>query len=284
MKLTTKQYCTVKEYADKLARDAFNLFNGIINENLFAFYNETKENAKDIYVLGDCISPSVQIYTDSIIRTILEGVNTLEELYDCINEKVIMTAVHELFHIEQIVNIIKYNNDDEYNDMVERAVRSHTNLFLYRNVDLIKEKLGIELNKDKLYFDISYKENDRALLEYKRKNYMQQIINIIDTISMRSLSLSYYDKEIYEMFSENENIILNHSIGTFEIKKNNEFCFKNEDIEKLMRFYLSKENRRTRTSYAINSSTKTFIININVIDIRNCNDKNRLIYKGIRFN
>lgn len=183
-----------------------------------------------------------------------------------------------------MIDIARYNNDSEYNNMIERAVRSHTNLFLYRNVDLIKEKLGIELNKDKLYFDISYKENNRALLEYKRKNYMQQIINIINTISMGSLSRAYYDDEIYKMFSENENIILNHSIGTFEIKKNNEFCFKNEDIEKLMIFHLSKENRRTSASYGINPSTKTFIININVIDIRNCVDNNRSIYKGIRFN
>lgn len=105
-----------------ISYDLFNFMNGKINVlNICTFRVEMYDRCRESY--GNlCYPNDVYINLAAIIDSWNESWSTIMTKYDFICTIIAWTIAHELYHADQLINMIKYNTDPIYKSMVEGDV------------------------------------------------------------------------------------------------------------------------------------------------------------------
>lgn len=169
------------DYYVNFTIDAFKEFNGKVNK--------VNSNARlevmsvDGVKLGKFKYPNiVYIYIDFIMYTYKED--------NLIKIKIIESVIHELFHCDQIINLLYYDNDSEYYNQIESSVVFMTYKYINHNWNYIANRFGLDKPG---YFESVYEDiiNNRYC-EYNRislgdhyramiRNYTpKQYANLVD--------------------------------------------------------------------------------------------------------
>lgn len=140
--LSFQQEREIIEYSNRV----FNYFNGKINRVVPAKLNI--RNNLDKNILAQNVFNIINLYLYNIIS-----------YYKDINEiklNIIITIVHELSHIEQDVDSLKYIRNDEYCRLIENQNNYNTYRYLYHNHVDISNSLNIILDLELGYIYNNY--------------------------------------------------------------------------------------------------------------------------------
>lgn len=191
----------------------FNYYNGKINT--FCKANLFIEWVSKSLIVGTTRNPNViTIYPMSAIKY----ANNEYELYYILLESVI----HELYHIDQIIDFPRMMLDKYYMAQIECAVESETNIYLANHRQEIYEQFGINVYMNsKLISNI----DKFSLSRYHRKRLSDHIIGILREINSSlnfKIDINTLSKKIIDLLNNNGIIYIilnNKSIINF-----NNYC------------------------------------------------------------
>lgn len=224
-----------KEDANEFIQKAFDYFNGRVNKiNYPAILHIDWIPCFDVD--GSCRLPNViTVYPSDLLEDYID--------YDDFKIEIIKIIIHELFHIDQTIDYIRYIDDQDYSKYIEDAVESQTYLYIKSNMYEINKQFGLTIKNIEC-------DNCNELL-YSRRRYEGHLSMI--------LSICYFnDYDIESKMAMNEIINYNINTHTGSIKaiiNNKEIMIQYRDylvpIDQLNKFfydeYFSIKNIHQRT-------------------------------------
>lgn len=162
----------------------FNQYNGLVNICVPAKL-EVSPIKTEICRAGYTAYPNIIIIYPTNIFTIYNY-----DIKKCIIV-IIETIIHELFHIDQLINTTKILEDNEYRNNIESAVEFMTYTFITNNINLIVQNTNnlfrnINITNDDVINTILCKKRFNSINNfswYNRKNiYDHIIIGVINMV------------------------------------------------------------------------------------------------------
>ena len=195
------------EEIKKLIEGLFNKYNGLVNICVPARLEISPIRTLNNHRAGDTVYPNtVIIYSTNIINYS----SSTEELITYIAE----TVIHELYHIDQLIDTTKINSDYAYNNSIESAVDFMTYTFITNNfndiTNTINSILGYNVIKANsiLYYYTSFSKfnSTNNFYWYNRKNIYDHII--IGFINMLGPAASSMCAKLIECFETQKTVTL----------------------------------------------------------------------------
>lgn len=192
-----------KEFITSFIQKVFNYYNGRINKcNYPAMLNIEWANYAGSDIGANTKNPNILDIYPNVIAKYSSDYNYF---YFCIIE----TIIHELYHMDQIIDYRRYSIDPSYTQFIEYAVETQTHIYIACNKKDIYEQFGI---------NISSVDIDRLLREYDqgytyfRRRYDDHICILLNDIC----SLAINTDSMNQIIKYN----INNSIGKIYININ----------------------------------------------------------------
>jgi len=200
----------IRHEIDSFIRNAFEFYNGRINK----FNNKAEliiewTHHKN-YIMGTSRNPNIVIIYP---YTILESMVSYHKYF------AVSTIIHELFHIDQIIDYARYSYDNIYRDSIEYAVEFQTMTYINNNMmEVIKLCDGNAPNPMIRKIAIGY----TRYAPYHRRRLVDHLASIIADLSgntMLSISglynniadalVNYPDKYLFTITINGNTLIVN---------------------------------------------------------------------------
>ena len=176
-------------YIEAFIRKVFNYYNGRINViNYPAILHVEWANLYGKTIAGHSYLPNNVVIYPMIIARYYQA-NT-SQFYSHIIE----TVIHELYHMDQIIdyNLTRYS--EQYVDQIERAVETQTALYMLQNQQEIAENFGIYIDEDDIRFLLSSAQYAyTSYVPYRRKRYQDQLISLISDVGFPGVQHSVFE-------------------------------------------------------------------------------------------
>lgn len=133
-----------------------------------------------------------------------------------------IAIVHELMHIEQNIDLYRYNTDVRYKDYIEDAVESNSFMFMVANANEIEKLFDFRIDIDPLYRITGYTQdyNKFSIEDY----YLYTIINTV-------VRDKHFLGTIKDIFRNNKHITISfNKVFFIPIKYNGRFMEENIQI------------------------------------------------------
>lgn len=212
----------------------------------------------DTCVLGEYSFGYIYLYFGDIMRFTTE-----EHYYSNMTSLLIIEVItHEIHHIDQALDHMRYNEDSEYKFLIEYPVICNTTKFMRDHINTIQKITGVDIKHIDLFiqsssnnrYGIQINSIDRFNRDTQLKNiYLQTLavrlnlddfmLNVFNTVPNITLVVIYtYDVADEECINGicGSNIPITFWKGV-SIKKNGNFLAPNSDINETMT-YISGEN------------------------------------------
>ena len=177
------------KYIETFIRKVFNYYNGRINViNYPAILHVEWANLYGKTIAGHSYLPNNVVIYPMIIARYYQA-NT-PQFYSHIIE----TVIHELYHMDQIIdyNLTRYS--EQYVDQIERAVETQTALYMLQNQQEIAENFGIYIDEDDIRFLLSSAQYAyTSYVPYRRKRYQDQLISLISDVGFPGVQHSVFE-------------------------------------------------------------------------------------------
>lgn len=190
-------------------------------EVVYGYYNGKINGLKSHSF--DIISeePAYEIFGTNIfghLEIILCGRDIMYNSENEIKCSIIVTVIHELFHVDQIINYSAYSNNKEYMNKIEVDATCMTYLYLLNNSKELREVFSVIPSKR---FIDSWEEYVMS-----HANYYERINSTYSYYSHRLSSLGIYSNTILELLDRDLYVVMADKSDTdngFWIKKNGVF-------------------------------------------------------------
>lgn len=237
----------------------FNYYNGKINYFNKAILDIDWAELNSISNAGTTRNPNlVTIFPKVIMR--------YNQQYDIFNfyYAIIYTIIHELYHIDQIIDYIKMKNDIKYMEYIERAVETQTVIYISNHIKEISDNFGIEIYDNNSYFsnEIAYWNNGYS---YFRRKYDDHLIILLNEIIANAINTKpLFDAIRYNILTNTGKISI--TINDFKILIQSDGILINvDDINRMLYEHYFKYDYRYRTNVDINIQNKNNTNDINII-------------------
>lgn len=243
----------------------FNYYNGRINTfNTPAILSINWINYGTI--AGSTRLPNiVEIKPMVVLSYILNKNQNLNYFYYYLLE----TIIHELFHVDQIIDYRRVRIDSKYIEHIERAVETQTTIYIMNHEQEIIELFGLAIPPEiDLHAYVNRMDNGYA---YHRKRYMDHIIATLQLVFPNNK----YNKNLFENIQRNINLLS----GRIQIEINGTKVMVQDEkalmpIEQFNYFFY--DNLYKYTIY--NNLHTDYVINGNTIFISiHSNNRNKMI-------
>lgn len=237
----------------------FNYYNGKINYfNKARLYIEWAE-LNSISNAGTSRNPNlITIFPKVIMR--------YNQQYDIFNfyYSIINTIIHELYHMDQIIDYVKMKTDIKYMEYIERAVETQTVIYISNHIKEISDNFGIEIYDNNSYFnnEIAYWNNGYS---YFRRKYDDHLIILLNEIIANAINTKpLFDAIRYNILTNTGKISI--TINDFKILIQSDGILINvDDINRMLYEHYFKYDYRYRTNIDINIQNKNNTNDINII-------------------
>ena len=216
----------------------FNYYNGKINVINRAVLDINWCNLIGYNITGhSCLPNIVSINPMVIIRTLNYNMYSAKAT-------IVLTIIHELYHIDQAIDYHMYTIDDKYKDLIENSCELQTIIYMLGHIQEIYNNFGVKFNKDRyieanvinklyypgvryerrtvirhifMYFNmLLHDENDRIDLRSFIENTINNNKNITLYINDKIINI-YNGGKIISIDEFNKNVIpFNRLINKFE--------------------------------------------------------------------
>lgn len=177
---------------------------------------------------------------------------------------IIVTVIHELFHIDQDINYIRTAVDLDYKNYIEDAVEVQTYLYMANNQKEIAERFGIEDQLRPNQYMPMLEENFNTGCYYKRKDYLSHMVSML-----RDLMYEAYDNptinKFIEIFNDLDSKIYIHINNIEFVLKDGIYCMGINQLNEIMedeffqfnmRYAYVEINDRNDNIYVVTISTQ----------------------------
>jgi len=164
-------------------------------------------NNKNINSIAEYRIDTIHIYLNNIINR-YKGINNTKKM-------IIYTIIHELYHVDQIVDYNKYK-DKQYRKYIEDSVEDISKKFIKDNIECIYNTFNIKFNINSKFLQYNY-------INYKSYNDKIEYINYL-------LNYLYHENKDYATILKtayNISIKLIDKNKEYYIKKDNKFIIEN---------------------------------------------------------
>lgn len=257
----------LKAQVNDLITRAFAYYDGRINVfNTPVRYFIDFSERKSTNFIGTTELPNlVYIYPAVLARYIDPEKLRFKYMYS-----ILETVIHELFHVDQVIDYVRMSQDKAYKDAIENAADLQTNIYISNNLNEIEKVFNMQINRDELsYFRKMINEYSQPGSWYYRKNMLMQLLGIVKEIFSAE---RYIDEMLADLqvpragikivIGDQEFTLMDEEYGWRTIQAFNDFMFDN--------FY--KYNRRNiSVGYGITRG------NVIIISIENAILKNNMV-------
>lgn len=243
---------------DEYINDVFNYYNGRINVFNYPakLYIEWGYRA-DSFLAGGTSNPNrVYIYPDLIIEFCNYNMDAIKYL-------LYNTIIHELHHIDQFINYIKYANDSYYRNHIEGIVELYTTLYIashkYEAIqfgvyDIIQRSHTIDIALDQ------YKSNFGKI--FNRKQYVDHFISMMHDI-MYDGNNNKEIKKFIKIFNDPDTVIHVNINNRIEYTlKNKIYCIGIPQLNQIMDDEIFQYNYRYGDIIIEKLNKNTYRLNI----------------------
>lgn len=166
---------------------------------------------------------TIYINIEDIFNKNIDCINNYEEYMLRTKRFILEVIIHELYHVEQHVILVKYNKSKIYRSNIEHQVIYMTNVFLLKNSYYIYQLFGVTLDEERIYKIINTLSNYHSIF-YDRfiNNYESYYQNIISGIIRKSNSnISFNDINlIIRKIKKMKNVVIKINGNEYKIKNN----------------------------------------------------------------
>lgn len=190
-------FYTNKEEVEYFIHKVFNFYNGKINIcNPAAIYIEWADLLNSSNG-GTTVNPNVIAIYPCVIEKFSN--NRFHFFY-----LILETIIHELFHVDQIIDYIRMTYDDEYVKYIEYAVETQTALYMADHKQEICQEFGIDIQADQDFYKNLINRYSMGNT-YHRKEYTSHLLCILKEIlsCSRLFNLDY----LFESIKHNLNTL-----------------------------------------------------------------------------
>lgn len=183
-----------KEYIERLINNIFNYFNGRIN--LFQMARLDIHWGSMLYSNNSGITkfPNTVIIYPMVISRFSDN-------NDDFHFKTVMTVIHELYHVDQVILSNSMVYTEGYRDAIESAVEVQTMSYIYNHISEINNTFGfnIELNDEAIDYHINTYANG---IMYHRLTYTDHILELINDVFRDNSIYSEIEPYIKKYFND----------------------------------------------------------------------------------
>lgn len=190
-------------YIESYIIKIFDFYNGIINAYVPAVLRIEWADLRSSSNGGTTSNPNIVTIYPSVIKRFAK--NDYQYFY-----LILETIIHELFHIDQIIDYVRMTYDNQYVKYIEYAVETQTALYISNHKNEICQEFGLDIRSDLNYY--------RGLIEYysmgytyHRKNYATHLICVLKEILEYS---GVFDHEYLFNFIEQ---IIDNALGSITV-------------------------------------------------------------------
>ena len=252
-------------FVESFINKVFNFYNGRINvcnpATLYIEWAELRSSSNG----GTTLNPNIVVIYPSVIKRY--AANRFHFFY-----LILETIIHELFHIDQVIDYLRTVYDIEYLKYIEYAVETQTALYIVDHRQEICQKFGLDISADSDFY--------RGLINkysmgntYHRKDYITHFICILrEILGYSGLFDHDYEAIKNNIQSRSGAIIVKINNNVIEIQRGDKLASIN-DINNF--FYSNYFYGNYRKSTLVNFNTiftkgSPVIINIDIsAEIRN---------------
>lgn len=219
-------------YYNNLITKIFNYYNGKINRiNNNAILNIEWCSKRDSTIMGVNYYPNKIVIFPKVIIDIINMIyfsESIDEKKELVKYNIWTTIIHELYHIDQIIDYQSSSLIYDYMMTIEDAVAIQTSLFARSNINDLKLFEIKDFSKnDKL--DDYINNYIPQYVHYERRTYLTHILSIICGISRRQFNR--IPNELYKLLYHS--VYIKPRDYVFKIiYNNNEFIINNKGILK----------------------------------------------------
>lgn len=204
------------KYLNEFINNVFNYYNGKINKTVNAILKiDWMIYPSYKHVFGEKFYPNFVIIYAGSIRQYCDN---FEEL----KMQVIVTVIHELFHVDQNINVLKIGIDKHYINHIENAVEFMTSKFIVDNNDDIYNRFGVDMSTAQEYDPFFVIPASNKLIQdtdawYIKASNKDMIVNMIVNLckkdSLYKTLHEFMNLILYGMLDVSVKLILNgHSM------------------------------------------------------------------------
>ena len=216
----------------------FNYFNGKVNQYIPAKLNIRTNFNKN--VLGNNMFNNVNLYLWNIINYYNHDINEIKT-------NIIINIVHELCHIEQELDYIRYNIDNDYRQQKENENNFRTYKFIYKNIDQISNDLGVRFDIEYIYDNYVYYSKYETNYMFSFEDYYKRCIKTIIHNDINDNAKEYIDNVI----DEYENVVFELNGVKILLKYNGEVISNTTIFNKAIENYNNTNRSSSETEIYI---------------------------------
>ncbi|MBP5595720.1 MAG: hypothetical protein J6Y02_10085 [Pseudobutyrivibrio sp.] len=244
----------------------YNAYNGVINPiNRSASLIILPQSADKLGYIAYTNKHVVYIFIQNLIMNYEEGIY--------LDFQCVFTALHELSHFDQSMDLDRYCTDMEYQSYIESGNDFNTAKFILDHIEEINAILGkTAADYDLERFDLGMLRDNFA--PYQHTNIAEVYINIID----RKIRLSPQESsDLYNILHQNpdyiENILFSIKSGDyileeFPMRYKHQWCNQTEEINRIVYWYLERFNEiRYTTTIKHRDQFRTLIFEVNIDEL-----------------
>lgn len=258
-------------YYSNIAFKLFEYMNGRINKmNICSFRIEMYDYNKNAY--GNINYPN-DIYIN--LGTIIDSWNyewedSIVTRHDYICTVISWTIAHELFHADQLISMVMYNNDSQYRLKVEGDVQRISYDWVTNNSRVLGEIGGFKCQ-------IRYikSENLPEVSDYRKASVKEYYLQIIANVIIRDLELFSKCSAFFDDSADSIKLMFNDTDSVY-IKQDGKYLESNiGEFSKLAYKYSGIWNSYSLNMKAEVVSNKDYIIHIYCTD-----NRSKIMYFG----
>ena len=117
-----------------------------------------------------------------------------------VRANVLFIVVHELSHIEQLLNYDRYDADPTYRQEIERGCNYHAFRFIMDNLSILHQKIG-DFDEFTLYNSCSYLKFNN--IRYQLGTNWEMVSNLLHQFIQEKFLLTYRSYDHIEMYINN---------------------------------------------------------------------------------
>ena len=213
-------YDKFQEYID-LSKKMFEYLNGEINKVNNSIILIVSPLDSDIFAeMKNGITLKLHIY--KIISNSPEDIT--------IKNNILFTIIHELFHADQRMYMLEYQNNDKYVDMVEAQVNFMTAIYIINNRVILEELFSFKILIYNLKLFLDKLQKDNGSISYKRItifDYYYEMFKYLLGNGNPISDLLYYETDIEFHCEDNCSIIKKNNIFNTNIDCFNKIVYDN---------------------------------------------------------
>ncbi len=242
-------YDKIQKYID-LSNKIFQCLNGEVNKVNSNIQFIISPSDSDIF--GEMKNHIVlKLYIYKIISSSYKNDLTIKN-------NILFTIIHELFHADQRMCLLEYQNNEDYSSMVEVQVNFMTTIYMINNRVILEELFGFKILVYNLKKFLDELQKSNGGISYKRTtifDYYYEMLNYLLGHVNPISDLLYYETDI-EFHCE-----YNHSI----IKKNDVFNTDTNQFNKIVYDNYIKMNRKNH-EFSVTKQNDVVIIKSHIKD------------------